>query len=105
MNVDIFIPVRLDSARLLKKYLEKINNMPLIEHLVNRLKKAKNFQKIVICTTDGNSDYQLVNFLKMVKNNLEWLKIVEDINNKWLKNYKAEMKNLSSPREKTEIMI
>lgn len=64
MNVDIFIPARLDSTRLPKKHLEKINNIPLIEHLVNRLKKGKKFRKIVVCTTDKSSDDQLVDFLK-----------------------------------------
>ena len=67
MNVDIFIPARLDSARLPKKHLEKINNVPLIEHIVNRLKKAKKFRKIVVCTTNKSSDDQLVDFLKEKK--------------------------------------
>ena len=67
MNVDIFIPARLDSVRLPKKHLEKINGIPLIEHLVNRLKKAKKFRKIVVCTTNKSSDDQLVDFLKEEK--------------------------------------
>ena len=67
MNVDIFIPARLDSVRLPKKHLEKINNIPLIEHLVNRLKKAKKFRNIVVCTTEQDSDDQLVDFLKEKK--------------------------------------
>ena len=67
MNVDIFIPARLDSTRLPKKHLEKINNIPLIEHLVNRLKKAKKIRKIIVCTTDKSSDDQLVDFLKEKK--------------------------------------
>ena len=66
MNVDIFIPARLDSTRLPKKHLEKINGMPLIEHLVNRLKKTK-ARKIIVCTTDRSSDDQLVDFLKEKK--------------------------------------
>jgi spore coat polysaccharide biosynthesis protein SpsF len=67
MNVDIFIPARLDSTRLPKKHLEKINNVPLIEHLITRLKKAKKFRKIVVCTTNKSSDNQLVDFLKEKK--------------------------------------
>lgn len=66
MNVDIFIPARLDSTRLPKKHLEKINDIPLIEHLVNRLKKTK-ARKIIVCTTDRSSDDQLVDFLKEKK--------------------------------------
>ena len=45
------------------------------------------------------SDYTYQDILKAVKNNPELLKIIENINNKWLKNYKAEMKNFSSSRE------
>ena len=41
MNIDIFIPARLDSSRLPKKHLKKINNIPIIELLVQRLKKIK----------------------------------------------------------------
>lgn len=63
MNIDIFIPARLDSIRLPKKHIEKINNIPLIEHLIDRLKKAKKFRKIIVCTTDKKSDDQLVDFL------------------------------------------
>ena len=67
MNIDIFIPVRLDSVRLPKKHLEKINNIPIIEHLVNRLKNCKNFRKIVICTTNNPVDDILIDFLKEKK--------------------------------------
>ena len=45
------------------------------------------------------SDYTNQDILKIVKNNPELLKIIENINNKWLKNYKAEMENFSSSRE------
>jgi len=67
MNADIFIPARLDSTRLPKKHLEKINDMPVIEHLINRLKNSKNFRKIIVCTTNNKSDDMLVDFLKEKK--------------------------------------
>ena len=63
MNIDIFIPVRLESKRLPKKHLEIINGITLIEHLVNRLKKVKKIGKIIICTTNKNADNELVDFL------------------------------------------
>ena len=63
MNTDIFIPVRLDSSRLPKKHLKKINNIPIIELLVQRLKKVKNVRNIVVCTTNKKSDDELVKFL------------------------------------------
>lgn len=64
MNVDIFIPVRLGSTRLPKKHLEKINGISLIELLVNRLKKARKFRKIIVCTTNHSSDDELIDLLK-----------------------------------------
>ena len=67
MNIDIFIPARLNSSRLTKKHLREIDGMPIIEHLVNRLKNAKKFRKIIVCTTDSKSDDSLVDFLKSKK--------------------------------------
>jgi len=67
MNVDIFIPARLDSKRLPKKHLQTINNIPLIEHLINRLRKSQKIRQIVVCTTDKTSDDELVNFLEKKK--------------------------------------
>lgn len=67
MNVDIFIPARLNSTRLPKKQLEKINGIPSIEHLVNRLKNSKKIRKIIVCTTNNQSDDMLVDFLKEEK--------------------------------------
>ena len=67
MNIDIFIPVRLDSSRLPKKHLKKINNITIIELLVQRLKKVKNARNIVVCTTNKESDDELVKFLAKKK--------------------------------------
>ena len=63
MNVDIFIPVRLDSSRLPKKHLKKINNIPIIELLIQRLKKVTNVRNIIVCTTNKESDDELVKIL------------------------------------------
>ena len=67
MNIDIFIPARLDSSRLPKKHLKKINNIPIIELLVQRLKKVKNVRNIVVCTTNNKSDDELVKILARKK--------------------------------------
>ena len=67
MNVDIFIPARLDSSRLPKKHLQKINNFPIIELLVQRLKKVKNVRNIIVCTTNNESDDELVKILAKKK--------------------------------------
>ena len=64
MNVDIFILARSASNRLPAKHMREINGKPIIENLINRMKKAKRIRKIVVCTTNLLSDDNLVKFLK-----------------------------------------
>jgi len=64
MNIDIFIPARLDSFRLPKKHLKEIEGKPIIKLLIDRLKKAKKIRHIIVCTTDQNYDDPLIEFLK-----------------------------------------
>jgi len=64
MQTDIFIPARLGSKRLPLKHLKEINNIPIIIHLVNRLKNCKSIKNIVVCTTTSSSDDPLADFLK-----------------------------------------
>ena len=40
-KIDVFILARLNSTRLPKKQLKKIDNKPILKILVNRLKKSK----------------------------------------------------------------
>lgn len=63
MNIDIFIPARLDSNRLPKKHLLQINGKPVIINLVNRLRSAKSIRNIVVCTTNLPSDDHLARIL------------------------------------------
>ena len=72
MNCDIFIPVRLNSARLPKKAIRKIGNDIAILYLIKRLRKVKNARKIVVCTTTLKSDDYLVEFLK--KNRISYFR-------------------------------
>lgn len=67
MNSDIFIPARLNSARLQAKHLKEINGQPVIKHLITRLKSAKKVRNIVVCTTESPSDDPLVEFLENEK--------------------------------------
>ncbi len=46
----ILIPVRLESARLPKKALKKILNLPMIIHVSLRANLCKNVDKIIVCT-------------------------------------------------------
>jgi spore coat polysaccharide biosynthesis protein SpsF len=51
INRAIFITARLGSSRLPNKHLLKINDKYCIEHLIERVKKSKLANKIILCTT------------------------------------------------------
>ena len=55
MNV-IFLSVRTGSSRLPKKALFEIRGKTTIEYLIDRLKKSKYAQKIILCTTELEED-------------------------------------------------
>ena len=69
MNIDVFVLARLGSSRLPKKHIKKIGNELVIDHLIHRIKKAIKIRKIVVCTTQLESDDELVNYLN--KKNIE----------------------------------
>ena len=66
--INCFIIARLSSKRLPKKNILEINNIPMIIHLVNRIKHSKYIKKIIICTSVEKSDDELADLCK--KNNL-----------------------------------
>ena len=55
MNV-IFISVRTGSSRLPKKALYEIQGKTTIEYLIDRLKKSKYAEKVIVCTTELKED-------------------------------------------------
>ena len=63
----VIIQARLGSKRFSKKVLTKIYDKPLIEYMLERLKKNKSIKKIVVSTTNKKKDNKLVNFLKEKK--------------------------------------
>ena len=67
INCDVFIPVRLDNKRLPGKALKKINDVPIIFHLIKRLQTSSMIRNIVVCTTTNKSDDVLVQFLEKEK--------------------------------------
>lgn len=69
MNIDVFVLARLGSSRLPKKHFKKIGDRLVIDHLIHRIKKATKIRKIVVCTTELESDDELVNYLN--KENIE----------------------------------
>ena len=62
--INCFIIARLSSKRLPKKNILEINNIPMIIHLVNRIKHSKYIKKIIICTSVEKSDDELANLCK-----------------------------------------
>ena len=50
------ITARLKSKRLPKKVLLEVLGKPLIVHMINRIKYAKNIDKIIICTSTNVQD-------------------------------------------------
>ena len=71
-KINALIIVRLKSNRLKKKALLKINNEYAIEHLINKVKKIKNINKIIICTSTNNQDDKLIEIAK--KNNINFFR-------------------------------
>ena len=67
MKYFVFITVRTASKRLPKKALIKIGQKPLIQILLERIKKSKNIEKIVVCTTTLNQMINLQDFSRARK--------------------------------------
>jgi spore coat polysaccharide biosynthesis protein SpsF len=61
------ITARMTSTRLPGKVLLKVNKIPMIKILIDRLKKSKLIDDIVVATTNNRSDDILINFLKKNK--------------------------------------
>ena len=72
----IFIAVRMKSTRLPQKALLKIQGRTVIEHLIDRLKTAKEPDVIVLCTSVNSDDAILVDVAK--KNGIEGFQGSED---------------------------
>ena len=56
MQTSFLITARLKSTRLAKKILLEVQGKPLITHMINRIKYAKNINKIIICTSTNTQD-------------------------------------------------
>ena len=63
------VSVRSKSERLRNKWKLKICGKPTLYHLIQRLKKSKLLNEIVICTTKNTEDNKIANFAK--KNNIK----------------------------------
>lgn len=65
-KITVMIQARTGSSRLPRKVLAKIENRPMIWHVINRVKKIKTVQQIALITTKEKNDEVL---LKIAKNN------------------------------------
>jgi len=60
LKIGAFITVRLGSTRLPNKALLEIKGKSTIVHLIERIKKANNLDRIVLCTTTNPEDKRLI---------------------------------------------
>lgn len=72
MKTAITITARMKSKRLPLKVLRLINNTPLIEHLINRLKTSKLADMIILCTSTNKQDEILIDYAE--KLGVNWFK-------------------------------
>lgn len=61
------IQARLNSRRFKNKALHLIYGIPLIQHVVNRIRKSKEISKIIVSSSFKKSDNQLISYLKKNK--------------------------------------
>lgn len=60
MKVVAIVQARMGSTRLPGKILKKINNKPILEYQIERLKRATKIDQIVIATTDKKLDDPII---------------------------------------------
>lgn len=65
-DINIFIQARMSSSRYPGKVLAPIKGVPLIKHLINRVRKLKNIKNIVVLTSDLESDDPLQAYLESI---------------------------------------
>ena len=71
-KLGIIIEARSTSTRLPNKHFLKVNNKPIIENLIKRVKKIKNVSNIIIATTSNQEDDKLCNLAK--KNRIDYFR-------------------------------
>ena len=59
-KVSVLIQARTGSSRLPGKVLEKIENEPMIWHVINRVKQIKSVDQIILITTEEKEDQYLL---------------------------------------------
>jgi glutamate-1-semialdehyde aminotransferase/spore coat polysaccharide biosynthesis protein SpsF (cytidylyltransferase family) len=64
MKIAAIVQARMGSTRLPNKVMMKINHVPMIELLFNRLSKSKYINQIVLATSDNDNNLPLVNHVE-----------------------------------------
>ena len=85
----IIVQARTNSHRFPKKVLYKLGNKPIIIHVLERLKKSKFKNNLVVATSDKSSDDELVRLLKRKK----------------IKIYRGNLKNVSKRLYETALKL
>ena len=66
-KISLIIQARLGSHRFRRKVLSKIKDKTMIEHVIERVKLAKNVDQIILCTTKNSEDKILLGIAKKLK--------------------------------------
>ena len=66
-KITCVIQARTDSKRLANKVLKEIEGTPMICHIINRIKRSRNVEQIILATTDNNSDKILLDIAEKFK--------------------------------------
>lgn len=72
MTVNISIEARMTSSRLPGKVLKPINNKPNLEIMIQRVKKAKLVDNIIVATTTNKTDDIIVQWC--IENNIDYFR-------------------------------
>ena len=86
--IGAIIQARCESTRFPNKILSKINNKTIIELLIERIKKSKSLDVIIVATSNDKSNQQLIKILK--KNKIDYF--IGDQNHVLSRYYKAAKK-------------
>ena len=89
----IIIQARTDSSRLPRKVLSKIQSKPMIWHVINRAKKVKNVQQIILATSTNLCDKPLVKIAEK-ENILAFTGSTNDVLDRY---YQASLKFTADP--------
>ena len=66
-KITCVIQARTDSKRLANKVLKEIEGTPMICHIINRIKRSRNVEQIILATTYNDSDKILLDIAEKFK--------------------------------------